>query len=110
MEEMELPTTSRQVTALLLNVSAPRFGDVHSRNLQTGLAFTSDLLYAISLVKTTPLVVTIGLSLTIPLAVIGDFLLGRPCGFQVILGAVLVLGSFIAVGLDKSNVSDAIAR
>jgi solute carrier family 35 protein F5 len=55
------------------------------------------------MLKTTPLVVTIGLSLTIPLAVLGDLILGKYTAVQVIVGAFLVLVSFIAVGMDDVN-------
>lgn len=68
------------------------------------ITLSSDYLYVLAMLKTTPLVVTVGLSLTIPLAVVGDFLLNRPATVQVVLGSLLVLGSFVAVGLDRSNV------
>lgn len=55
------------------------------------------------MLKTTPLVVTIGLSLTIPLAVVGDFVLGRPARAQVLFGAALVLISFVVVGIQSSE-------
>ena len=55
------------------------------------------------MLKTTPLVVTIGLSLTIPMAVAGDFLLLRPVTPQVIAGAVLVFLSFVAIGVENSK-------
>lgn len=55
------------------------------------------------MLKTTPLVVTIGLSLTMPLAVLGDFVLGKPAKIQVIVGAAVVLCSFILVGLEDAH-------
>jgi len=55
------------------------------------------------MLKTTPLVVTIGLSLTIPLAVVGDFFLSKPTQAQVLFGALLVLISFIVVGVDDAQ-------
>lgn len=64
------------------------------------ITLSSDFIYVLAMLKTTPLVVTIGLSLTIPLAVLGDFVLGRPATGQVLLGAGLVLVSFVAVGLQ----------
>jgi solute carrier family 35 protein F5 len=67
------------------------------------ITLSSDYLYVLSMLKTTPLVVTVGLSLTIPLAVIGDFFLSKPTRGQVILGAILVLISFIVVGVDDTN-------
>lgn len=67
------------------------------------ITLSSDYLYVLAMLKTTPLVVTIGLSLTIPFAVVGDFILKKPSKLQVILGATIVLLSFVAVGLEDSN-------
>lgn len=66
------------------------------------ITLTSDYIYVLAMLKTTPLVVTIGLSLTIPVAVVGDFFLSKPTRGQVIIGALLVLVSFFAVGLDEN--------
>ena len=55
------------------------------------------------MLKTTPLVVTIGLSLTIPVAVVGDVILGKENKGQAMLGAVLVLLSFVIVGLENAK-------
>ncbi|KAF8640597.1 hypothetical protein AX17_000259 [Amanita inopinata Kibby_2008] len=55
------------------------------------ITLSSDYLYVIAMLKTTPLVVTIGLSLTIPFAVVGDIFLGHPVHTQVISGAILVM-------------------
>lgn len=71
-----------------------------------GITLSSDFIYVLAMLKTTPLVVTIGLSLTIPLAVVGDTLLGRPARGQVLLGAALVLVSFVAVGVQSSRKTD----
>lgn len=70
------------------------------------ITLSSDYLYVLAMLKTTPLVVTIGLSLTIPVAVLGDFILAVPVRAQVIVGATLVLLSFIVIGSDDSNTSD----
>lgn len=59
------------------------------------------------MLKTTPLLVTVGISLTIPFAVVGDFVLNAPIRGQVIVGASLVLLSFVAIGSDKSNTEGA---
>ena len=67
------------------------------------ITLSSDYIYVIAMLKTTPLVVTVGLSLTMPLAVLGDFLLGRPAKAQVMLGAVVVIFSFLALGLEDSR-------
>lgn len=59
----------------------------------------SDMLMMTSMLMTSPLAVTLGLSLTIPLAVVGDLFRGTPVGGVVFfVGAGLVLAGFIAVG------------
>jgi solute carrier family 35, member F5 len=62
------------------------------------ITLSSDYLYVLAMLKTTPLVVTVGLSLTIPLAVIGDFFLHKAAPLQVLFGAALVVLSFFLVG------------
>ncbi|KAF5377454.1 hypothetical protein D9615_005305 [Tricholomella constricta] len=87
-ERFELPTTRAAIGAILLNMF---------------ITLTSDYLYVLAMLKTTPLVVTIGLSLTIPLAVVGDFLLGKTTRGLVLVGALLVIASFVVVGLDDAR-------
>ncbi|KAI1793881.1 hypothetical protein LXA43DRAFT_971541 [Ganoderma leucocontextum] len=87
-ETIQLPHTSKVVTALLINMA---------------ITLSSDYIYVIAMLKTTPLVVTVGLSLTMPLAVLGDFFLGRPVKAQVVFGAVIVVSSFLALGLEDSR-------
>jgi len=87
-EIFELPQTKQAVYAILINMA---------------ITLSSDYFYAIAMLKTTPLVVTVGLSLTIPVAVVGDFIRNRPVHGIVILGAVLVVLSFIALGLEDSR-------
>jgi hypothetical protein len=70
---------------------------------QVGISLTSNFIYVIAMLKTTPLIVTIGLSLTIPLSVIGDFLLDTPVNGQVMVGAALVVFSFVVVGIDNAR-------
>lgn len=67
------------------------------------ITLSSDYLYVLAMLKTTPLVVTVGLSLTIPLAVLGDFFRGRDTHAQVIFGAALVVISFVALGLGNGS-------
>jgi len=61
---------------------------------------SSNLVYAMAMLKTTPLLVTVGLSLTMPLAVIGDLLLHNPVNGPVIMGAILALLGFVIVGME----------
>ena len=60
----------------------------------------SDYIYAQSTLQTSPLTATLALSLTVPLSLLGDVFIGtRLGGAGSFIGAVLVLGSFTAVGL-----------
>lgn len=69
------------------------------------ITLSSDYLYVLAMLRTTPLVVTIGISLTIPVAMLGDFFfLGIGIKSQVLLGALLVTVSFAAIGLEDSAV------
>jgi len=90
-EIFELPHTKQAVYAIVLNMI---------------ITLSSDYFYAIAMLKTTPLVVTVGLSLTIPIAVVGDFIRNRPTHGIVIIGATLVVMSFIALGLENSKVQE----
>ena len=57
------------------------------------------------MVLTSPLVVTVGLSLTIPLSLVGEMVLqGRTEGFVYWLGAAVVVGSFVFV--DREEVKE----
>jgi len=67
------------------------------------ILFLGDYLFFIAMLKTTPLLATIGIGLTIPLAVLGDFLLSSLIIGQVVLGAVLVLASFCLIALENSR-------
>ncbi|KAK0208375.1 hypothetical protein DFS33DRAFT_1303029 [Desarmillaria ectypa] len=87
-ENLEWPSSSREVTILLINMA---------------ITWSSDYLYVLAMLKTTPLVVTIGLSLTIPLAVIGDLFLGNLIHAKVVVGAIMVFVGFLIVGMDKNN-------
>ncbi|KZT30506.1 hypothetical protein NEOLEDRAFT_1053087 [Neolentinus lepideus HHB14362 ss-1] len=93
-ERFELPGTHKAIAALLINASEIM-----------AITWSSDYIYVLAMLKTTPLVVTVGLSLTIPLAVIGDFFLNKPAKGQVIIGALLVIVSFIVVGFVDESAS-----
>ncbi|KAF6766304.1 vacuolar membrane protein [Ephemerocybe angulata] len=90
-EVFELPSTRAALSAVLINMA---------------ITLSSDYLYVLAMLKTTPLVVTVGLSLTIPFAVVGDFIRGRPSTGKIIFGAGLVLLSFIAIGFDNQDAEE----
>ncbi|KAI8979690.1 hypothetical protein BDF20DRAFT_819384 [Mycotypha africana] len=60
--------------------------------------FLSDYLWLLSMLMTSPLVVTLGISLTIPLALLGDVVFkGIIPNLHYILGAMLVVVGFLAI-------------
>ncbi|KAG0207711.1 hypothetical protein BGX28_001108 [Mortierella sp. GBA30] len=73
--------------------------------------FISDYLWLLSMLMTSPLVVTLGLSLTIPLAIVGDVLgYGRVLGTTYWIGASLVLAGFFGVNGVTLSERDEIDR
>ena len=89
-ETFQWPSAKGAIVAILFNMF---------------ITFSSDFLYAIAVLKTTPLVVTVGLSLTIPLAVFGDFFLHELAPIQVLVGALLVLVAFVIIGRENAEES-----
>ena len=71
------------------------------------ITWSSDYIYVIAMLKTTPLLVTIGLSLTIPVAIVGDFVLKQPVAPLAITGAVFVLAAFFLIGFEDSKSENA---
>lgn len=67
------------------------------------ITLVADYGFVVAMLKTTPVVATIGVSLTIPLAVLGDLFLGKPATVKVMIGATLVLVSFIMVGVESAD-------
>ena len=66
----------------------------------------SDVLWLLSLLLTSPVVATVGLSLTIPIAMIFDFvLLDKTYDWLAVFGAVLVAMGFFLVNLDEQLVA-----
>lgn len=99
-------------TGLLLHLTGiETFEAPRSRSLflaivvNSFITFVSDFLYIVSMLLTTPLTVTLGLSLTIPLAIFGDMALGHAFGgWKAVCGAALVVASFAIVGwADKEE-------
>ncbi len=67
----------------------------------------SDYLWARAVVLTSPTVATIGMSITIPLAMTSDYLLGKavPTGVS-LLGAFLVVVGFLLVNIPRAMQDD----
>ncbi|GAA5860027.1 hypothetical protein JCM1840_001846 [Sporobolomyces johnsonii] len=83
-ETFELPKGKALWASLLINAS---------------ITFVSDALYLRAMLLTSPLAVTLGLSLTIPLAMLGDLYRSAPVSLASLVGGALVLGSFVANGV-----------
>ncbi|KAI5480521.1 thiamine-repressible mitochondrial transport protein THI74 [Pseudohyphozyma bogoriensis] len=71
-----------------------------SIGINAAITFISDALYLRAMLLTSPLAVTLGISLTIPIAMVGDLYRGtEKTGWMGYVGGLLVLGSFLANGL-----------
>ncbi|KAK4946713.1 hypothetical protein LTR10_014215 [Elasticomyces elasticus] len=86
-ERFRLPPSRRIWTILLVNSVS---------------SLLSDICWAYAMVLTSPLVVTVGLSLTIPLSLVGEMVLqGHYEGWVYWLGAAVVVGSFLFVDHEE---------
>jgi solute carrier family 35, member F5 len=86
-ERFEMPPTSRVVLILFVN------------SLSSVL---SDFCWAFAMLLTSPLVVTVGLSLTIPLSLVGQMIIdGMYTSFVYWLGAAVVVASFVFVNHEE---------
>lgn len=88
-EEFELPPTLLMTELLIINA---------------GITFISDFCWCNAVLLTSPLTVTVGLSMTIPLAMIGDWVFK---GFQLnlvyIFGAVIVTTGFLIINKEEED-------
>lgn len=86
-EPFSLPPSQRIWSILLINSVS---------------SFISDICWAYAMVLTSPLLVTVGLSLTIPLSLVGEMLLqGHYEGWVYWLGAAIVVGSFLFIDQEE---------
>lgn len=68
------------------------------------ITFISDYCWAAAMLLTSPLTVTLGLSITIPLAMFGDFMFRhKTVPFLYFCGAILILGSFFIINRNSSE-------
>jgi solute carrier family 35, member F5 len=88
-EPFALPPTQRIWTILLINSAS---------------SLLSDICWAYAMILTSPLVVTVGLSLTIPLSLVGEMIIqGRFESWVYWVGACIVVGSFIFVDREEKE-------
>lgn len=70
-------------------------------------SFVSDIAWAFAMLLTTPLVVTVGLSLTIPMSLIGEMIqYGQYSSFMYWIGAVVVFMSFVFINNESMENGD----
>lgn len=68
------------------------------------ITFVSDYLWVLAMLMTSPLVVTVGISMSIPLALLGDLLLySHTASLLFFFGAALVFASFIAINVSYDS-------
>ncbi|KAL8747084.1 MAG: hypothetical protein Q9190_000991 [Brigantiaea leucoxantha] len=95
-EKFELPPTKRVVGIILINAAS---------------SLVSDLCWAYSMLLTSPLVVTVGLSLTIPLSLLGQVILNdQTSSVTYWIGAVVVVLSFLFINHESKEQEVAVSR
>ncbi|KAL8735962.1 MAG: hypothetical protein Q9166_000524 [cf. Caloplaca sp. 2 TL-2023] len=88
-EAFELPPTSRIWTIILVNSAA---------------SLVADLCWAYAMLLTSPLVVTVGLSLTIPLSLVGQMILNHQMSSGIYwVGAAVVFLSFLFINYESKK-------
>lgn len=88
-ETFQLPPTKRILTIVLVNAAS---------------SLISDFCWAYAMLLTSPLIVTVGLSLTIPLSLIGQMIIDAQYSNVVYwIGAVITFVSFIFVNHEESK-------
>ncbi|KAG0670279.1 hypothetical protein C6P45_002589 [Maudiozyma exigua] len=82
-EEFVIPTQPKVIVIILVNMM---------------ITFVSDFCWAKAMLLTSPLTVTVGLSITIPVAMFGDILFKhKSMPLEYLLGGLLILGSFVII-------------
>lgn len=93
LETFDLPPTTHIWMILLINSVS---------------SLVSDICWAYAMVFTSPLVVTVGLSLTIPFSLIGEMIIqSRFESWLYWVGALIVVGSFVFVEREEKHEEDA---
>ncbi|QPG97226.1 hypothetical protein C2857_005988 [Epichloe festucae Fl1] len=91
-EPFEMPPTGTVLTIIIVNSMA---------------SFVSDMCWAFAMLLTTPLVVTVGLSLTIPLSLIGEMIqYGQYSSLVYWIGAAVVFVSFVFINNESREDGD----
>lgn len=95
-ETFALPPTSKVWVVILMNSAS---------------SFIADYCWAYAMLLTTPLLVTVGLSMTIPLSLIGQMIISKQYSSALYwVGAVIVLLSFLFINHESKDEDDPQAR
>lgn len=88
-ERFEIPRDPQIISIILLNCL---------------ITFISDFCWAKAMLLTSPLTVTVGLSITIPVAMLGDFIFRhKTMSLVYLIGASLILGSFFIISRSSEE-------
>ena len=100
-EPFELPPSKATTICIIVLLPSRNFVD---DQVNMAITFVSDYLWILAMLMTSPLIVTMGLSLSIPLALLGDFLFkGQLKGLVYWCGAVMVLIGFSIVNFKRDE-------
>ncbi|KZZ98355.1 vacuolar membrane protein [Moelleriella libera RCEF 2490] len=92
-EPFEMPHTGKIWAVIIVNSIA---------------SFVSDISWALAMLLTSPLVVTVGLSLTIPLSLVGEIIqYGQYSSFVYWIGAAVVFASFVFINNESRDDGEA---
>ena len=105
-ESFELPPSPRVWTIIIVSLTSlsgfEQSTDLYELN--SIISLVSDLCWAYAMLLTSPLVVTVGLSLSIPLALVGQMLLNaQSSSFPYWIGATLVFLAFLLVNQETKQ-------
>lgn len=111
LERFELPPTDRVWTILLVCSSIPSsISHSNTQQVNSASSLVSDIVWAYAMLLTTPLVVTVGLSLTIPLSLVGQIVLQNQYASPLYwVGAVIVFLSFLVVNHESRPVEEEVS-
>lgn len=81
------------------------------RQLNSATSFVSDYCWAYAMLLTTPLIVSVGLSLTIPISLIGQIILSsQSASLLYWAGAAVVVLSFLFINHESHDIGDETTR
>ena len=106
-EEFEVPPTSKIWAIILVSTISEmksRIGTANAHQINSATSLISDICWAYSMLLTSPLVVTVGLSLSIPLSLVGQMVINsQNSSLAYWIGAGVVFLSFIFINNETDE-------